>query len=142
MSPSFTGITARQIMQSHSFACPCRILRVALHSPHLPLILSIVPFLCETTDSRAVAYYSPVPRAPLTSSPRAVSRSEVSQKMIAPPCQERRRIPERKLRYRVDLRFYIYHVQRIITRTHAWYFTIKYTVNAVCVIVKYIWNSI
>lgn len=92
-------------MQSHSSACPCRILRVALHSPHLPLILSIVPFPCETTDSRAVAYYSPVPHTPLTFSPRAVSRSEVSQKMIAPPAprhhgEKRTRIRERKFRYR------------------------------------------
>lgn len=42
---------------SHPSRCPLR-------SPHLPLILSIVPFPCETTDSRAVAYYSPVPRTP------------------------------------------------------------------------------
>lgn len=40
---------------SHPSRCPLR-------SPHLPLILSIVPFPCETTDSRA--YYSPVPRTP------------------------------------------------------------------------------
>lgn len=86
-------------MQSHSSACPCRILRVALHSPHLPLILSIVPFPRETTDSRAVAYYSPVPRTPLTFSPRAVSRSEVSQKMIAPPAPRRATVAKREREY-------------------------------------------
>lgn len=43
-------------------APPRSIRRVTLRPPHFPLILSIVPFWCETTDSRAVAYYSPVSR--------------------------------------------------------------------------------
>lgn len=122
-------------MQSHSSACPCRILRVALHSPHLPLILSIVPFLCETMDSRAVAYYSPVPHTPLTSSPRTVSWSEVSQKMIAPP---HRHHDEKRTRTREETPIswtcvFTFTTCNAPLPTRMCYFAIKYTLNAMCI---------
>lgn len=57
-----------------------------------------------------------------------------SRKMIAPL----RRYHEKRTRTRgnsdiADLCVYIYHMQRTITHTYAWYFVIKYTINAMSI---------
>lgn len=128
------------------FACPCRIFRIALHSLHLPLILSIVPFLCETMDSRDVAYYIP-PCLTLLWPPRLaqflVLKFRRRWSRLRAATMRREREHEKGNSDIADLRFYIYHIQRTVTHTYAWYFVIKYTINAMYKqTTKYTWYKI